>query len=122
MSKVSSEIVMLSEAYKPLQTSLNKIELYHASQTDSFEKLIMSQQNNWDSDSAKEEFWSSTIRIQSEIEQAKKITQSGFSVAPDPTQANFKLVHQMFTDIEQSSIEYEELAKSALETDRKSVV
>lgn len=116
MSKVSSEIVMLSEAYKPLQTSLNKIELYHASQTDSFEKLIMSQQNNWDSDSAKEEFWSSTIRIQSEIEQAKKITQSGFSVAPDPTQANFKLVHQMFTDIEQSSIEYEELAKSALET------
>lgn len=122
MSKVSSEIVMLSEAYKPLQTSLNKIELYHASQTDSFEKLIISQQNNLDSDSAKEEFWSSTIRIQSEIEQAKKITQSGFSVAPDPTQANFKLVHQMLTDIEQSSTEYEELAKSALETSDNTIL
>lgn len=116
MSKVSSEIVMLSDAYKPLQTSLNKIELYHASQVDSFERIIISQQNNLDSDNAKEEFWSSTILIQSEIEQAKKITQSGFSVAPDPTQANFRLIHQMFTDIEQSSIEYEEMAKSALET------
>lgn len=116
MSKVSSEIVILSEAYKPLQTSLNKIELYHASQVDSFERLIIAQQNNLDSDNVKEEFWSSIILIQSEIEQAKKITQSGFSVAPDPTQANFRLVHQMFVDIEQSSIEYEELAKSALQT------
>lgn len=116
MSKVSSEIVMLSEAYKPLQTSLNKIELHHANQANSFERLIISQQNDLDSDSAKEEFWSSTILVQSEIELAKKITQSGFSVAPDPTQANFRLIHQMFTDIEQSSIEYEDLAKSALET------
>lgn len=116
MSKVSSEIVILSEAYKPLQTSLNKIELYHASQVNSFERLIIAQQNNLDSDNVKEEFWSSIILIQSEIEMAKKITQSGFSVAPDPTQANFRLVHQMFTDIEQSSIEYEELAKSALQT------
>lgn len=116
MSKVSSEIVMLSEAYKPLQTSLNKIELYHANQASSFERIIVSQQNNVDYDSAKEEFWSSTILIQSEIEQAKKITQSGFSVAPDPTQANFRLIHQMFADIEQSSIEYEEMVKSALQT------
>ncbi len=116
MSKVSSEIVILSEAYKPLQTSLNKIELYHASQVNSFERLIIAQQNNLDSANVKEEFWSSIILIQSEIEMAKKITQSGFSVAPDPTQANFRLVHQMFTDIEQSSIEYEELAKSALQT------
>lgn len=112
MSKVSSEIIMLSEAYKPLQSSLNKIELYNAGQTASFEKIILLQQNNLDSESAREEFWSKTILIQSEIDHARKITQSGFSVAPDPTQVNFRLIHQMFSEIEQDHTEYEDLAKS----------
>ncbi len=112
MSKVSSEIIMLSEAYKPLQSSLNKIELYNAGQTASFEKIILLQQNNLDSESAREEFWSKTILIQSEIDHARKITQSGFSVAPDPTQVNFRLIHQMFSEIERDHTEYEDLAKS----------
>lgn len=112
MSKVSSEIIMLSEAYKPLQSSLNKIELYNAGQTASFEKIILLQQNNLDSESAREEFWSKTILIQSEIDHARKITQGGFSVAPDPTQVNFRLIHQMFSEIERDHTEYEDLAKS----------
>ena len=114
MSKVSSEIIMVSEAYEPLQEILNKIELNHARQSDSFEKIIVSKKNNLDFDSAKEEFVASTILIQANIEQAKKITETGFSVAPDPTQANFRLIHQMFLGLEQDHSEYEGLAKSAL--------
>jgi signal transduction histidine kinase len=109
MSKVSSEIVMISEAYKPLQENLSKIQLHHAKQSSSFDKIIANQ----DLDKAKEEFWSNTVLIKSDIDHAKKITETGFSVAPDPTQANFRLVHQMFLEIEQSHLEYEELAKSA---------
>lgn len=111
MSKVSSEIIMISEAYKPLQETLSKIELHHANQASSLEKILALQDN---SDSAKEKFWSSTVLIKSDIDHAKKITETGFSVAPDPTQANFRLVHQMFLDLEQSHLEYEDLAKSAI--------
>ena len=110
MSKVSSEIVMISEAYKPLQEDLGKIQLHHANQKASFDRIIA---GNGNLDDAKEEFWSSTVLIKSDIDHAKKITETGFSVAPDPTQANFRLVHQMFSEIEQSHLEYEELAKSA---------
>ena len=109
MSKVSSEIIMISEAYKPLQQSLGKIELYHANQMSSFEKIMTT-----NSDSEKEEFWSNTVLIKSTLEHAKKLTESGFSVAPDQTQANFRLVHQMFSEIEQSSTEYESLTKTAM--------
>jgi signal transduction histidine kinase len=110
MSKVSSEIIMISEAYKPLQENLGKVQLHHAKQMASFEKII----SNPQSDDAKEEFWSNTVLIKSDIDHAKKITETGFSVAPDPTQANFRLVHQMFLEIEQSHLEYEELAKAAI--------
>jgi signal transduction histidine kinase len=114
MSKVSSEIIMISEAYKPLQESLGKIELYHASQANSFEKIVSAHNTDQSSDAAKEEFWSSTVLIKSSIEHAKKITETGFSVAPDPTQTNFRLIHQMFSEIEQEHSEYEETAKAAL--------
>jgi hypothetical protein len=110
MSKVSSEIIMISEAYKPLQENLGKIKLHHAKQSSSFDKIIA----NHDMDKAKEEFWSSTVLIKSDIDHAKKITESGFSVAPDPTQANFRLIHQMILEIEQDHLEYEEIAKSAI--------
>ncbi|MBM3903831.1 MAG: hypothetical protein FJ357_01615 [Thaumarchaeota archaeon] len=109
MSKVSSEIIMISEAYKPLQENLSKIQLHHQKQASSFDKIIANQE-----DSAKEEFWSSTVLIKSDIDHAKKITETGFSVAPDPTQANFRLVHQMFLEIEQTHLEYEEIAKVVL--------
>ena len=113
MSKVSSEIVMSSEAYQPLQEILSIIQYHQANQANNFEKIMLAGQGQ-ESEKAKEEFWSSNILIQSNIEQAKKLTQTGFSVAPETTQANFKLIHQMFLEIEQSHLEYETLAKAAL--------
>jgi signal transduction histidine kinase len=110
MSKVSSEIIMISEVYNPLQENLSKIKLHHAKQSSSFDKIIA----NHDTDRAKEEFWSSTVLIKSDIDHAKKITEMGFSVAPDPTQTNFRLIHQMILEIEQDHLEYEDLAKSAI--------
>ncbi|MBI5698071.1 MAG: HAMP domain-containing histidine kinase [Thaumarchaeota archaeon] len=114
MSKVSSEIIMISEAYEPLQEILSDIQLYHANQANNFDKIMISGQNSPELEQAKEEFWSSNILIQSKLEQAKKLTQTGFSVAPESTESNFKLIHQMFSEIEQSHTEYETLAKAAL--------
>src|SRR5690348_9624192 len=96
MSKVSSEIIMVSEAYEPLKSILGKIQYHQANQANNFEKIMLADQNDMDSEKAKEEFWSSNILIQSNLEQAKKLTETGFSVAPEATQSNFKLIHQMF--------------------------
>src|SRR5574338_291742 len=114
MSKVSSEIIMVSEAYQPLQTILAKIQYHQANQANNFEKIMLAGQNTERTEKAKEEFWSSNILIQSNLEQAKKLTQTGFSVAPETTQSNFMRIHQTFLEIEQSHSEYETLAKAAL--------
>ncbi len=114
MSKVSSEIIMVSEAYQPLKEILSTIQYHQANQANNFEKIMLAGQNVQESEKAKEEFWSSNILIQSNLEQAKKLTQTGFSVAPEATQSNFRLIHQMFLEIEQSHSEYETLAKAAL--------
>src|SRR5574338_774436 len=114
MSKVSSEIIMVSEAYQPLQTILANIQYHQANQVNNFEKIMLAGQNTERTEKAKEEFWSSNILIQSNLEQAKKLTQTGFSVAPETTQSNFMLIHQTFLEIEQLHSEYETLAKAAL--------
>ncbi|MGQ0772772.1 MAG: sensor histidine kinase [Nitrososphaerota archaeon] len=116
MSKVSNEIVIISEEYKPLQNIFGEIRFHHANQIDNFEKLKFgSTLSQTESDNAKEEFWSSNVIIKSNIQYGKKLTQTGYNVAStDPIGGNFKAIHQMFVDIEQAQVELEDLARSYL--------
>ncbi len=109
MSRVSQEIVMVSEAYEPLQGLLGEIKFYQTRQANSFEKMSADPT----SDSAREEFWSSGVIIKSDIRQAKKIAETGYSVAPtDSVGNNFRLVHKMLADIEQEHNGFEEITKN----------
>lgn len=118
MSKVSNEIVMISEEYKPLQNILGEMKFQHANQVSSFEKLELAPLlDKTELDAAKEEFWSSNVIIKSNILQAKKLTQTGYNIAPTDQDGNsFKLIHQMFSDIEQSQSELEESVREYLGT------
>jgi signal transduction histidine kinase len=114
MSRVSGEIVMISQAYEPLQNILNQIKFYQSKQLDSFEKIKSSPQGS-DAREAEEEFWSSNVMIKAGILQGKKLAETGYSIAPtESIGINFKLVHQMFLDIEQSHAEFEEMTKNAM--------
>ncbi|MFN3654289.1 MAG: sensor histidine kinase [Candidatus Nitrosotenuis sp.] len=118
MSKVSNEIVMISEEYKPLQNILGEMKFQHANQVSSFEKLQLAPLlDKTELDAAKEKFWSSNMIIKSNILHAKKLTQTGYNIAPtDQNGNNFKLIRQMFSDIEQSQTELEESIREYLGT------
>ncbi len=114
MSKVSNEIVMVSQAYEPLQNILNDIKFHQSNQFNSFEKIKSVPQNSEDSKKALEMFWSSNVMTKSNIQQAKKITEASYSIAPTKSiENNFKLTHQTIFDIEQMHNEFEELTKSS---------
>jgi signal transduction histidine kinase len=115
MSNVSNEIVTISEAYEPLQGILAEIRFHQANQMDGFEKTKSAA-----SDGSKEEFWSSNILVKSNIQQAKKLTETGYNIAPtDAIGNNFRLIHQMFLDIEQTHNEFEELTTISLDTQQE---
>jgi hypothetical protein len=120
MSRVSNEIVIISEEYKPLQKILGEIRYHHANQIDNFEKLrFASESDKFDSDNAKEEFWSSNVIIKSNIQQGKKLIQTGYDVAStDPLGNTFKAIHQSFVGIEQTQDEFEILTREYLSSDQ----
>jgi signal transduction histidine kinase len=116
MSKVSGEIVMISQAHEPLQNILNEIKFYQLNQIASFEKIKATPQDNSESKKALEMFWSSNIMIKSNIQQAKKLAETSYVIAPtEEISNNFKLIHQKFLDIEASHNEFEDLTKRSLE-------
>jgi len=114
MSKVSGEIVMISQSYEPLQNILSEIKFHQSNQMNSFEKIKSLPQDNDDSKKALETFWSSNVMTKSGIQQAKKITETSYSIAPtESIENNFRLIHQAILDIEQTHDEFEELTKNA---------
>jgi signal transduction histidine kinase len=122
MSKVSNEIVIISEEYEPLQNILGEIRYHQANQINNFEKLkLTSGFDKIDSDSAKEEFWSSNVIIKSSIQQGKKLTQTGYNLAStDPLGDNFKSIHQIFSNIEQTQDEFDTLSREYLSSGQDS--
>ena len=115
MSKVSSEIISISQEYEPLQNILGDIRYHQANQHANFEKIKSGQVSAEDLDIAKEEFWSSNTIIKSNLAQAKKIAETGYDMASTDTMSNnFRQIHNMFSDIEQSHDEYENLTKESL--------
>jgi signal transduction histidine kinase len=115
MSKVSNEIIMISQAYEPLQNILGEIKFHQSNQMSSFEKINSSPDDSIDSKKASEMFWSSNVMIKSSLQQAKRLTETSYSMAPTESIGNnFKLIRQMFVDIEQTHDEFEELTKNSL--------
>jgi len=115
MSKVSKEIINISQEYEPLQNALDEIRYHQANQVSNFEKIKAGQISETDSDNAKEEFWSSNTIIKSNIVQGKKLAETGYHMAPtDAVGSDFKQIHKMFSDIEQNHIEFEDMAKDSL--------
>lgn len=115
MSKVSKEIISISQEYEPLQNILGEIRYHQANQVANFEKIKTGQLTENDLDKAKEEFWSSNTIVESSIVQAKKLAETGYNMAPtDSVGGDFMQIHKMFSGIEQSHNEFEDMAKDAL--------
>ncbi len=115
MSKVSKEIINISQEYEPLQNILGEIKYHQANQVANFEKIKTGQLSEMDSDIAKEEFWSSNTIIKSNTMQGKKLSETGYNMAPtDVVGSDFKQIHKRFSDIEQTHNEFEDLAKDSL--------
>lgn len=115
MSRVSNEIVMITQAYEPLQNILNDIKFHQSNQMDSFEKIKSMPTNSKEARGATEEFLSSSIIVKSAIQQGKKLTETSYNVSPTESIGNnFRLIHQMFLDIESSHAEFEEMAKNSI--------
>ncbi|MFI5416790.1 MAG: hypothetical protein ACHQW9_01920, partial [Nitrososphaerales archaeon] len=115
MSKVSKEIINISQEYEPLQNTLGEIKYHQANQVANFEKIKTGQLSETDSDIAKEEFWSSNTIIKSNIVQGKKLAETGYDMAlTDAVGNDFKQIHKMFSDIGQTHDEFEDLTKDSL--------
>lgn len=115
MSKVSNEIISISQEYEPLQNILGEIRYHQANQVANFEKIETGQLSGNDLDKAKEEFWSSNTIVKSSLAQGKKLAETGYDMAPtDEVGGDFKQIHMMFSDIEQTHNEFENAAKDAL--------
>ena len=114
MSKVSKEIIIISQEYEPLQNILSEIRYHQANQVANFEK-IKAGQSEMDFDKEKEEFWSSNTIVKSNVLQGKKLAETGYNMAPtDAAGSDFKQIHKMFSDIEQTHNEFEDLTKDSL--------
>ena len=115
MSKVSDEIVMISQAYEPLQDKLREIKFYQSVQFDDFEKIKASTFGSQDYKNAVEQYWTGSLLVKSNIQQAKRLAESGSLVAPTNfIQVSLTSTHQAFLDIEQSYNELETLTKDSL--------
>jgi signal transduction histidine kinase len=115
MSKVSKEIISISQEYEPLQNILGEIRYHQANQVANFEKIKAGQLSEIYSDKAKEEFWSSNTIVKSNMVQGKKIAETGYNMAPTEADgSDFKQIYKMFSDIEQTHNEFEDLAKDSM--------
>lgn len=114
MSKVSKEIIIISQEYDPLQNILGEIRYHQANQVANFEKIKVGQLET-DFDKEKEEFWSSNTIVKSNILQGKKLAETGYNVATTDAVGNdFRQIHKMFSDVEQTHNEFEDMAKDSL--------
>ena len=115
MSKVSKEIINISQEYEPLQNTLDEIRYHQANQVANFEKIKTGQLSGINSDIAKEEFWSSNTIVKSNIAQGKKIAETGYNMAPtDAESSDFRQIHKMFSDMDQTHNEFEEMIKDSM--------
>lgn len=117
MSKVSNEVVSISETYEPLQNILGEIRYHQTRQAENFEKIRLQSQATVDSEQAREKFWSSNTIIKSNIQHGKRIAEAGYAFAStDDANSNFRSIYNDFKEMEIIHSDYEQIAKDAINT------
>ena len=112
MSKVSQEIIWISEEYSPLHEILNEIRKNQLNQSVSFEKIVSSGGNEIDIHNAKEQFWYNGGVIDSDISKAKTLVQTGIELAEsNEVTLGFQSIQLRIEGIQSQYLEYESSAR-----------
>lgn len=112
-SKVSNEIIEISEEYSPIYEIISDVKFQKSNQAISLEKILRFSDLNELSEieKTKDRFWSSGRIIDSEIERAENIASIGIEVATsEKSNEEFKTLLQKLSNIDKSHQEYETLA------------
>ena len=113
MSKVSNEIIEISEEYTPLYEIISEIKFQKLNQASSLEKILrISDSNNFQGfEKAKEEFWISGGNIDSGISRGKNIVNVGIDMATsEKSNIGFNSLLQKLSNIGIIHEQYENLA------------
>ena len=112
MSKVSQEIIEISEEYVPLNKILSDIRLHQSNQAQSFDKIlrIYDSESNIELQKSKEEFWMNSGLIDSDISRGKIIVQSGIQITSSENDSSKYLnLFQKFIELERIHNNYENI-------------
>ena len=115
MSKVSKEIIEISEEYVPLNEITTDIRFNKSNQALKFEQIIRFSEKN-DSvliEKSKEEFWLSAGIIDSDLTRGMKIIQAGIDTSSGNTKLKFQNLDQKFSNFKQNYLDYESLVRDA---------
>lgn len=116
MSKVSQEIIEISEEYTPLHGIVGTISKQQLNQAVNFEKIQRYQEsiNTSELNQAKEEFWLSGGIIDAEITRANNLVKAGYEIADVNLQLDLQMIQQKISDIAILHNDYENLARDAI--------
>ena len=83
MSKVSQEVIEISEEYVPLNGILSDIRILQSNQAQNFENILRIHDSGSKADlqNLKEEFWMTSGVIESDISRGKAISQTGIEIS-----------------------------------------
>lgn len=111
MSKVSNEIIEISEQYTPLYEIVSDIRFQKSNQEINLEKIIrLSKTGNTEElEKTKEDFWLSGRTIDSNIERSKNIVNVGTNISTSGTGEEFDILYQKLSNIDRIYNQYEDL-------------
>ena len=112
MSKVSNEIIEISEQYTPLYEIVSDIRFQKSNQEISLEKIIRFAEtgNKEELEKTKEGFWLSGRTIDSNIERSKNIVNVGTDIAiSGKSGEEFDMLYQKLSNIDRIYNQYENL-------------
>jgi len=110
MSKVSNEIIEISQEYTPLNEIVSDIKFQKSTQVSSLEKIIRySDSNNLlEIKKAKEGFWFSGETIDSDVKRGKKILNVGIDISKsEKSIEEFRILFQKLSNIKTTHHQYE---------------
>ena len=110
MSKVSNEIIEISQEYAPLNEIVSDVKFQKSTQTASLEKIIRYTDSNnlLELEKAKEEFWLRGGIIDSDIERGKNIINVGMHLAnSEKSVEEFRTLFQKLSNIKTTHEQYE---------------
>ena len=112
MSKVSNEVIKISEQYTPLYEIVSDIKFQKSNQEVSLEKIIrLAETGNMEElEKTKENFWLSGRTIESNIERGKNIVNVGIDIPiSGKSGEEFDILYQKLSNIDRIYNQYENL-------------